>query len=105
MLAVRATVRPARREDSPAAAAVVRAVYQEFGFAWGPDGYHADLAAAEAGSRALPGPGAGGAVAGRVPGLDEAGFGEAAAAAKDGWPVSKAVAGVPEITVEARLEG
>ena len=29
--------------------AVVRAVYQEFGFAWEPDGYHADLADAEAG--------------------------------------------------------
>ena len=49
MLAVRATVRPARREDSPAAAAVVRAVYQELGFAWEPDGYHADLADVEAG--------------------------------------------------------
>ncbi len=47
MLAVRATVRPARREDSPAAAAVVRAVYEEFGFAWEPDGYHADLADVE----------------------------------------------------------
>lgn len=44
-------------------------------------------------------------VAGRVPGLDEAGFREAAAAAKDGCPVSKALAGVPEITVEARLDG
>ena len=44
-------------------------------------------------------------VAGRVPGLDETGFREAAAAAKDGCPVSKALAGVPEITVESRLEG
>jgi len=44
-------------------------------------------------------------VAGRVPGLDEAGFREAAAAAKDGCPVSKALAGVPEIIVEARLDG
>ncbi len=43
-------------------------------------------------------------VAGRVPGLDGAGFREAAAAAKDGCPVSKALAGVPEITVESRLE-
>ncbi len=45
------------------------------------------------------------AVAGRVPGLDESGFREAAAGAKDGCPVSKALAGVPEITVESRLEG
>lgn len=43
-----ATVRHARREDFPAAAAVVRAVYEEFGFAWEPDGYHADLADIEA---------------------------------------------------------
>ncbi len=43
-------------------------------------------------------------VAGRVPGLDEAGFREAAASAKDGCPVSKALAGVPEITIEAQLE-
>jgi lipoyl-dependent peroxiredoxin len=44
-------------------------------------------------------------VAGRVPGLDEAGFREAAEGAKNGCPVSKALAGVPEITVAARLEG
>lgn len=43
-------------------------------------------------------------VTGRVPGLNEAGFREAAAAAKAGCPVSKALAGVPEITVESRLE-
>jgi osmotically inducible protein OsmC len=42
-------------------------------------------------------------VAGKVPGLDEAGFKEAAQAAKENCPVSKALAGVPEITLEARL--
>ena len=42
-------------------------------------------------------------VEGRVPGIDEAGFREAADGAKDGCPVSKALAGVPEITLEARL--
>jgi osmotically inducible protein OsmC len=41
---------------------------------------------------------------GRVPGLDDDGFRAAAEAAKDGCPVSKALAGVPEITVEATLE-
>jgi lipoyl-dependent peroxiredoxin len=40
---------------------------------------------------------------GRVPGLDEAAFKEAAAAAKAGCPVSKALAGVPEITLDATL--
>ena len=35
---------------------------------------------------------------GRVPGIDEAKFQEAAAAAKAGCPVSKALAGVPDIT-------
>ncbi len=43
-------------------------------------------------------------VAGNVPGVDEPGFREAAAAAKDGCPVSKALTGVPELTVEAQLE-
>jgi osmotically inducible protein OsmC len=43
-------------------------------------------------------------VVGVVPGLDEAAFKEAAEAAKSGCPVSKALAGVPEITVSARLE-
>ncbi len=43
-------------------------------------------------------------VRGRVPGLDEDGFQSAAEAAKDGCPVSKALAGVPEITVQATLE-
>jgi osmotically inducible protein OsmC len=42
-------------------------------------------------------------VAGKVPGLDEAGFKEAAQAAKENCPVSKALAGVPEITLDARL--
>jgi lipoyl-dependent peroxiredoxin len=40
---------------------------------------------------------------GRVPGLDEAGFREHAAAAKAGCPVSRALASVPEITLEATL--
>jgi putative acetyltransferase len=44
MLAVQATVRPARSEDSAAVAEVVRAVYAEHGFTWEPGGYHADLA-------------------------------------------------------------
>ncbi len=42
-------------------------------------------------------------VEGTVPGLDEAAFRDAAEQAKDGCPVSKALAGVPEITVSARL--
>jgi lipoyl-dependent peroxiredoxin len=42
-------------------------------------------------------------VRGTVPGIDEAAFVEAAEAAKDGCPVSKALAGVPEITVDASL--
>ena len=44
-------------------------------------------------------------VTGRVPGLDDAGFQEAAEGAKNGCPVSKALAGVPEITLSARLQG
>jgi GNAT superfamily N-acetyltransferase len=43
MLAMSFAVRPARRSDSAAAAAVVRAVYREHGFTWDPDCYHADL--------------------------------------------------------------
>ena len=43
-------------------------------------------------------------VRGRVPGLDEDGFRAAAEDAKNGCPVSKALAAVPEITVEATLE-
>lgn len=42
--------------------------------------------------------------AGRVPGVDDATFQAAAEAAKAGCPVSKALAGVPEITLEATLE-
>jgi lipoyl-dependent peroxiredoxin len=40
---------------------------------------------------------------GRVPGLDAAGFQEHADAAKAGCPVSRALAGVPEITLDASL--
>lgn len=43
-------------------------------------------------------------VAGRVPGPEEEAFRSAAQDAKDNCPVSKALAGVPEITVDARLE-
>ena len=42
-------------------------------------------------------------VHGEVPGLDAAAFAEAAETAKDNCPVSKALAAVPEITVEASL--
>jgi lipoyl-dependent peroxiredoxin len=42
-------------------------------------------------------------VEGRVPGLDAAQFEEAANGAKQNCPVSKALAGVPEITLDARL--
>jgi lipoyl-dependent peroxiredoxin len=41
---------------------------------------------------------------GQVPGLDEAAFQELAAAAKAGCPVSRALAGVPEITLQASLQ-
>jgi osmotically inducible protein OsmC len=40
---------------------------------------------------------------GRVSGIDEAAFAEAAAAAKAGCPVSRALASVPEITLDAKL--
>lgn len=40
-----------------------------------------------------------------VPGLDDAAFQGHAAAAKAGCPVSRALAGVPEITLEASLSG
>jgi osmotically inducible protein OsmC len=40
---------------------------------------------------------------GNVPGLDEAAFAEHAEAAKAGCPVSRALAGVNEITLSARL--
>ena len=40
---------------------------------------------------------------GRVPGIDEAAFKAAAQGAKEGCPVSRALAGVPEITLDASL--
>lgn len=43
-------------------------------------------------------------VTGRVPGIDAAEFGRLAEAAKNGCPVSRALAGV-DITVEAKLAG
>ena len=43
-------------------------------------------------------------VRGRVPGLDQAGFQQAAEEAKHGCPVSKALAGIPQITLDATLE-
>jgi len=43
-------------------------------------------------------------VRGRVPGIDEAGFRAAAEAAKAGCPVSQALTGVEEITLDAALE-
>jgi osmotically inducible protein OsmC len=44
------------------------------------------------------------AVRGRVPGIDEDRFREVAEAAKEGCPVSQALAAVPEITLDATLE-
>jgi osmotically inducible protein OsmC len=41
---------------------------------------------------------------GRVPGIDDAAFQEAANAAKEGCPLSKALAAVGEINLEATLE-
>ncbi len=43
-------------------------------------------------------------VEGRVPGLEDNDFQKAAQTAKENCPVSKALAGVPEITLEARLQ-
>src|SRR4051812_5435001 len=43
-------------------------------------------------------------VTGKVPGLDAAGFEEAAQGAKEGCPLSKALAAVPEITLETTFE-
>jgi osmotically inducible protein OsmC len=43
-------------------------------------------------------------VAGTVPGMDDAAFQEAAETAKENCPVSKALASVPEITLDARLQ-
>ena len=42
-------------------------------------------------------------VEGRVPGIDAGAFAEAAQGAKENCPVSKALAAVPEITLDARL--
>ncbi len=42
---------------------------------------------------------------GRVPGITDAAFQEAAASAKKGCPVSRALAGVPEINLDATLAG
>jgi len=42
-------------------------------------------------------------VEGTVPGVEEEGFMQAAQAAKESCPVSKALTSVPEITLEARL--
>ena len=44
-------------------------------------------------------------VRGRVPGLDADAFRKAAETAKENCPVSKALAGVPEITLDAQLQG
>jgi len=44
-------------------------------------------------------------VEGRVPGLDADAFAQAAETAKENCPVSKALASVPEISLEARLAG
>jgi putative acetyltransferase len=37
------TIRPATGSDSAAAASVVKTVFDEYGFTWEPEGYHADL--------------------------------------------------------------
>ena len=44
-------------------------------------------------------------VDGDVPDIDDDGFQAAAQTAKENCPVSKALAGVPEISLEARLAG
>jgi lipoyl-dependent peroxiredoxin len=44
-------------------------------------------------------------VEGTVPGIDGVAFEEAAQAAKENCPVSKALAGVPEISLEVQLDG
>ena len=53
MLATPVHVRPARTADSAAAAAVVRSVYDEYGFTSDESGYHADLLDVEAGYAAF----------------------------------------------------
>jgi len=42
-------------------------------------------------------------VRGTVPGIDEAGFAEAAETAKQNCPVSRALAGIPAVTLDAQL--
>jgi osmotically inducible protein OsmC len=42
---------------------------------------------------------------GRVPGIDQRQFDDFAAQAKEGCPVSRALAGVPEMTLDASLTG
>jgi osmotically inducible protein OsmC len=44
-------------------------------------------------------------VVGTVPGLDDAAFESAADEAKANCPVSKALAGIPDVTLDARLDG
>jgi lipoyl-dependent peroxiredoxin len=44
-------------------------------------------------------------VAGNVPGMSQHDFQQAAETAKENCPVSKALASVPEITLDARLQG
>lgn len=44
-------------------------------------------------------------VTGNVPGMSQDDFRQAAETAKENCPVSKALTGVPEITLDARLEG
>jgi lipoyl-dependent peroxiredoxin len=43
-------------------------------------------------------------VRGQVSGIDQAGFQTAAAEAKSGCPVSRALAGIPQVTLTAKLE-
>jgi osmotically inducible protein OsmC len=43
-------------------------------------------------------------VRGKVAGIDQAGFQAAAAEAKSGCPVSRALAGIPQVTLTAQLE-
>ena len=42
-------------------------------------------------------------VRGTVPGLDQAGFAEAAETAKQNCPVSKALSGIPDVSLDAQL--
>src|SRR5207248_10925123 len=43
-------------------------------------------------------------VRGKVPGLDQAGFQKAADEAKSGCPVSRALKGIPQVMLDAKLE-